>query len=214
MDSVTCHFDQIADKYDFFKRKNWYYYMNLKLLLKKLSSKNSDILDYGCGTGDILNFLNPKYGFGYDRSVKMLLIAKKKYPELNFGKTIPDKKFDLVIMTDVIEHFRDIKTEIDTAEKHMNKNSKLIITMANPIWEWLLLVAEKLNLKMPEGQHNRVSAKEILNLSRSSNLKLIKHDYDLLMPVYIPLLTKFINRNLSKLFKKLSFIEYLVFEKT
>ena len=214
MDSVTCHFDQIADKYDFFKRKNWYYYMNLKLLLKKLSSKNSDILDYGCGTGDILNFLNPKYGFGYDRSVKMLLIAKKKYPELNFGKTIPNKKFDLVIMTDVIEHFRDIKTELDTAEKHMNKNSKLIITMANPMWEWLLLVAEKLNLKMPEGQHNRVSAKEIINLSRSSNLKLIKHDYDLLMPVYIPLFTKFINRNLSKLFKKLSFIEYLAFEKT
>ena len=214
MDSVTCHFDQIADKYDFFKRKNWYYYTNLKLLLKKLSSKNSDILDYGCGTGDILNFLNPKYGFGYDRSVKMLLIAKKKYPELNFGKTIPNKKFDLVIMTDVIEHFRDIKTELDTAEKHMNKNSKLIITMANPMWEWLLLVAEKLNLKMPEGQHNRVSAKEIINLSRSSNLKLIKHDYDLLMPVYIPLFTKFINRNLSKLFKKLSFIEYLAFEKT
>ena len=151
MDSITCHFDQIADKYDFFKRKNWYYYTNLKLLLKKLSSKNSDILDYGCGTGDILNFLNPKYGFGYDRSVKMLLIAKKKYPELNFGKTIPNKKFDLVIMTDVIEHFRDIKTELDTAEKHMNKNSKLIITMANPMWEWLLLVAEKLNLKMPEG---------------------------------------------------------------
>lgn len=214
MDSVTCHFDQIADKYDFFKRKNWYYYTNLKLLLKKLSSKNSDILDYGCGTGDILNFLNPKYGFGYDKSIKMLLIAKKKYPELNFGKTIPNKKFDLVIMTDVIEHFRDIKTELDTAEKHMNKNSKLIITMANPMWEWLLFVAEKLNLKMPEGQHNRVSAKEIINLSRSSNLKLIKHDYDLLMPVYIPLFTKFINRNLSKLFKKLSFIEYLVFEKT
>ena len=214
MDSITCHFDQIADKYDFFKRKNWYYYTNLKLLLKKLSSRNSDILDYGCGTGDVLNFLNPKYGFGYDRSVKMLLIAKKKYPELNFGKTIPNKKFDLVIMTDVIEHFRDIKTELDTAEKHMNKNSKLIITMANPMWEWLLLVAEKLNLKMPEGQHNRVSAKEIINLSRSSNLKLIKHDYDLLMPVYIPLFTKFINRNLSKLFKKLSFIEYLVFEKT
>lgn len=213
MDSVTCHFDQIADKYDFFKRKNWYYYTNLKLLLKKLSLKNLDILDYGCGTGDILNFLNPKYGFGYDKSIKMLLIAKKKYPELNFGKTIPNKKFDLVIMTDVIEHFRDIKTELDTAEKHMNKNSKLIITMANPIWEWLLFVAEKLNLKMPEGQHNRVSAKEIINLARSSNLKLIKHDYDLLMPVYIPILTKFINRNLSKLLKKFSFIEYLVFEK-
>ncbi len=62
----------------------------------------------------------------------------------------------------------------------MNKNTKLILYMANPTWEPLLLLLEKLKLKMPEGQHQRISEQEILVLFKKNHLQVLRKQ------VYLP----------------------------
>jgi len=69
--SSESHFDKIAKDYDFYKKKNWYYYKNLKrVLLGNIpNTENKSVLEIGCGTGDMISSLNPKYGLGTDISI-------------------------------------------------------------------------------------------------------------------------------------------------
>jgi hypothetical protein len=85
--------------------------------------------------------------------------------------------------------------------------------MANPLWEPLLMMAEKLRLKMPEGPHKRVLFNDLRIMIEDLGMKIEKHDYKLLVPIRIPLITDFANKYLEKYLKKLAFIEYVIITK-
>lgn len=213
--TIVNHFNKIAKDYDYYKHKNKFYYDNLKTLLRDLIPKNSTVFEFGCGTGDLIAFLNPTSGVGYDPSIEMIKIARQKQTKQNikFTTTLPTNKFDCIFLSDVIEHLENPKGEFKKINNILNKNGKLIITMANPLWESILMIGEKVGYKMPEGPHNRIRYKDIELLVNSLGLKIIKHDYKLLIPIYIPLLTNFVNNYFEKYLKKLCFIEYFVIKK-
>ena len=108
---VLNHFNNIAKDYDYYKQKNKFYYSNLKSLLRDLISKNSSVLEFGCGTGDLIASLNSTSGVGYDPSVEMIKIAKKKHNKIKFVTKLPQNKFDYVYMSDVVEHLDNPKQE-------------------------------------------------------------------------------------------------------
>ncbi|HKC04972.1 MAG TPA: class I SAM-dependent methyltransferase [Patescibacteria group bacterium] len=210
---VEKHFDKIAVTYDKGKNKYSFYYNNLKKLLYFLIPRDKKVLEIGCGTGDLLAGLRPKYGYGFDISSKMIEIAKQKYQKskkLRFSTKWPDTWFDYVFMSDVIEHLENPQSEFKRIVKLMNSKTVFIITMANPIWESLLIFWEKMGWKMKEGKHRRIDYKEIKTKVERSGLKIIKHDYKLLIPVQIPFVTTLANKYLERPFKKFAFIEYIV----
>lgn len=209
--TVERHFDKVAKSYDPGKTKYSYYYENLKILLGSLIPKEQKVLEVGCGTGDLLVSLNPKYGYGMDISPQMINIATVKYGEeksLKFSTILPSDNFEYIFMSDVIEHLEKPLDTFNQIAKLMDKNSKFVITMANPIWEPLLLIWERLGWKMKEGPHKRIRYKDIMILSEKAEMKVVKHDYKLLLPIKIPFITEFANKYLEKVFKKLCFIEY------
>lgn len=225
--SVEKHFNKVAGDYDYYKKKNSFYYDNLKRLLGSLIPPNKNVFEFGCGTGDLLVSLNPKVGYGFDISDKMIKIAKSKYDSqknLHFFHQSPftihqppstnHHPLDFVFLSDVIEHLDDPRKELTGLSKLMNKNTKLIVTMANPIWEPVLMIAERLKLKMPEGPHKRLAFNDLRLILNDLGMKIVKHDYKLLIPVQIPLVTNFANKYLEKQFRKLCFIEYLVIKKS
>lgn len=220
MSEVRKHFDEIAQKYDSYKIKNKFYYDNLKRLLSQFIPTRKNILEVGCGTGELLYFLKPKVGYGIDISSQMIKIAKTKYKNsknLHFStkkvSNFKNKIVEYILLSDVTEHLEEPGKMISDISKIMTGETKLIITMANPAWEPLLLIWEKLSLKMPEGKHKRLSYVDIKNLIEKSGLKIDSHDYYLLIPIKLPLITYLANRYLEKLFKKYAFIEYLVAKK-
>ena len=205
------HFDKIAGQYDYYKSKNSFYYTNLKRLLSNLIPRDKKVFEVGCGTGDLLNHLQPKRGYGFDISREMVLISSSKFLNskyLTFSTEWPKEKFDYIFMSDVIEHLENPKDTFKKISILMNKDTIFICTMANPVWEPVLMVAEKLGLKMPEGPHKRVAYEDLRIMIQNLGMRITKHDYKLLIPVEIPLFTKFANRYLEKYFKKLAFIEY------
>ena len=52
--------------------------------LKEIIPEKSNILELGCGNGQLLASLKPNYGLGIDFSKKLVKEAKKKYHKLNF----------------------------------------------------------------------------------------------------------------------------------
>jgi len=209
------HFDKVAKNYDYYKNKNSFYYENLKKLLAELIPKNKIVLEFGCGTGDLLASLRPKNGYGMDISGQMILIAKDKYQNLknlHFSTKLPSdiyhQPLEYIFMSDVIEHLDNPNETFLKIRELMNKETIFICTMANPFWEPVLMIAEKLGLKMPEGPHHRLKISDLRFMINEAGMKIIKHDYKLLMPIKIPLLTNFANKYLEKYLKKFAFIEY------
>jgi len=215
--SIERHFDKVALSYDSGKEKYSYYYTNLKKLLLGLIGKNKDVFEFGCGTGELLHSLKLKYGYGFDISSEMVSIAKSKFKNsdnLIFSTDFPKKQFDYIFLSDVIEHLEKPLETFKKLSGLMHKDSKLVLTMANPVWEPMLMFWEKMGWKMPEGPHKRIVFEDLKDVVHSSGMKIVKHDYTLLMPVKIPVVTNFANKYLEKTLRRLCFIEYLVIKKS
>jgi len=217
-DDITRHFDMIADNYDEYKKKNNYYYEILKKLYLELipEAKSKRILEIGCGTGNLISFLRPKQGIGIDVSKQMIRIAKEKHRDIDFKVMSAeflelDGMFDYIFLADVIEHLSNLNLAFRNMNKISDKDSIIIITAANTLWEPILLLAEKLGLKMPEGPHNRPSYKQFAKILDQNNFKVIKRGYRFLIPKRLPII-----HNINKVFYKiplvrcLGMIEYLV----
>lgn len=184
---VVEHFNSIAKDYDVYKKRNlFFYYSTLKNSIKKIVPEGSSVLDYGCGTGEILDFLSPKVGVGYDPSVEMIKIASKKYKQslakYEFGKRLKfvnstqkiRGNFDYIILTDVIEHIADPTAEFKRIYALMNKNTKFVVSFVDNTWDFIPQILEKLKLKMPEGPHKRVSIKEIIEITKKTGFSIIR----------------------------------------
>lgn len=180
------HFNTIARDYDRYKKQNSLYYHTLKRgIASFITKKNLSILDIGCGTGEILHFLSPRHGIGIDHSKEMINIATQKYKKhknLSFQVFDIEKhafhgRFDFILFIDVIEHTLFKNKAIENIQRSMSQNCTLIISMANPLWEPLLLLLEKLHLKMPEGPHTRLSEKECIVLFKKNHLTIVQKKY-------------------------------------
>lgn len=140
------------------------------------------MLDIGCGTGYILDFLPDIEYFGYDLSLKYIKSAKKKYghkahficAEVSKLNIKNPGTYDYVIASGVLHHLNDEECKLlfDTALIALKPNGKLItldgcfIPNQNKI--------SKLFLKLDRGNFVRTE-KEYLELSKKS-FKNVKSD--------------------------------------
>ena len=76
--------DKLAKNRDKWIKKNSYFYSNDHSYMSFLVGKGARVIELGCGTGQLLNSLNPSYGVGVDISANMVSIAQKNYPNLEF----------------------------------------------------------------------------------------------------------------------------------
>jgi 2-polyprenyl-3-methyl-5-hydroxy-6-metoxy-1,4-benzoquinol methylase len=95
------------------------------------------ILDYGSGTGGLLKELK-HYGNssndvleGIEYSKSARVEANKNFGDDVFHKTIPNKKYQLITMIEVIEHLTQPWIDLDLILSHMEKNGELLITTPN-----------------------------------------------------------------------------------
>lgn len=192
---VASHFDSIAKKYDQYKRQNPYYYSAIKRFLKSLVPSGKKILDFGSGTGEILAYLSPSWGVGYDISPKMVQIAQSKYKSkrnLGFVTSLNQISgtFDYILMVDVVEHLAEPRKAFEGLKKFMNEDTYLIVFFVDSFWEPLLWILEKLGLKMPEGPHKRLLTDEVIKIGEQAGLTSIKTQrVKIIEPIPFPLIS-------------------------
>ncbi len=194
MINAETHFDTIAREYDYWKNKNAYYYRNLIALYRSLIPMGSSVLEIGCGTGDILTKLGVREGKGIDVSHEMIEIARKKHAdkkEVTFAREdIHDSnttyQMEYIFLADVLEHVHDVPRFLSQLARRISPRTKVIVSLANPIWEPLLMLTEKLGMKMPEGPHHRHPIPELEILFVQAGLKIEKKGFRLLIPKDMP----------------------------
>jgi ubiquinone/menaquinone biosynthesis C-methylase UbiE len=221
---VQAHFDAIAPRYDSFKNRNWYYYSTLKELLRQTVGTSRNVLEVGCGTGEILAALEIQNGIGLDISEAMIARAKEKFADVGrlifVAGTLETLKmdradYDCILLVDVIEHLESLSKTVQHLRRISEPSTRVVVSMANPSWEPLLMLIERLGLKMPEGPHWRISSKQLIAEFRRFGFDLKLKKRYLHLPVYVPFLSSAINRMLSltPLIKQSGLIEILVFQR-
>ena len=91
----------------------------------------------------------------------------------------------------------------------------MLISTANPLWDPVLKIAEKLGQKMPEGEHNFVPNCDLINFLRLRGFRLINSGTAMLLPKRIPAVSGWINRLAPRLpvLKRFCVIQTIVAEK-
>jgi 2-polyprenyl-3-methyl-5-hydroxy-6-metoxy-1,4-benzoquinol methylase len=217
---VEKHFDSIADKYDYFKKRNWYYYQNLKKLYRELVLPQQKVLEIGCGTGDLISSVEAQDAFGIDISSEMIRIARKKHSNVNFQtSTIENYKtdmvFDCIFLADVIEHLENVSSAVQSLKPLCHNSTKIIFSYANPFWEPILWILEKLSLKMPEGPHYRIPFHKFKKILSNNDFDPIERGWRLLFPAYIPVFSRLINNYFFHIpiLKRFGLLEYIIIKK-
>ncbi len=211
------YFDSIAENRDKWKNKGKYYHKDIEKLAKFLIPENASVLEIGCATGDILAYLNPKNNLGIDLSEKMVNVAKRKYPHLNFEVMDTENlslngKYDYIIMSDVVGFLEDIQKSFLNVKKISHNESRFLITYYNYLWEPVVRFAEFFGFKMKAPIHNWLSDNDVENLLYLSGFEIVKRGERLLFPKYIPLFSAFCNKYLAKMpfVRKLCLVKYVV----
>lgn len=172
------------------------------------------VLVIGCGTGELLGALQPKRGVGIDLSSAMIEVARQQYPRYEFHEMDAEEldlneKFDVVILADVIGYFEDIQKAFVRLRNVCHEQTRVMIMYYNIFWRFPLQTAEKMKLKMTQPISAWLELEDIGNLLHLAGFEIIRKNYKILCPVYIPLLASFCNYFLANmpLFWKLSLVE-------
>jgi SAM-dependent methyltransferase len=197
-EKVKSHFTTIAAEYDYWKKKNSYYYSSIKDFFRSNIPTGSRVIEFGCATGEILAHCRPANGLGLDLCADLIERAKAKFPQYGFQvqdveKFVSDEKFDYCIMADLLDHITDIPAVIGNAYNSLNPGGKLAISTINPLWNPVFALLEKLRLKMPEGPHCFIPNRYLEFFCRMAGFEVISKGSLLFIPVRIPLLSGFLN---------------------
>ena len=119
------------------QKKHWWYISRRKIffyLLRNLKQKKMKILDYGCGVGSNISVLKmiSKNIEVYDYNKNIL----KQVIKINKIKAYKkNNKYDLILLTDVLEHVKKDKNLFDKLSRQLNKNGHMFLTV--PAFQFL-----------------------------------------------------------------------------
>ena len=204
--TIIKHFDGLAkDRMKWIKKSVGFYSEDI-IAMKEIVPEGSKILEVGCGTGHLLNSLEPSYGVGIDISSKMIACAKSNYENLEFINADIEKKnslsslnevFDFIIISDTIGYFSDIEKTFSYFHKFCNSDTRIIVAYYSPFWEPLLNISAYLKLKMPELAKTLLNETDISNLLSSANLQTVKKQKKIIFPFKLFGVGRFLNRYLA-----------------
>lgn len=142
------------DQEDFFKRL---------MIIKKYSKNKGSVLDIGCSVGTFLHCCE-RFGFkeiyGTDLNEKTNKVCQNKY-NYPVGPNLPNKRFDLINLSDVIEHLYNPKEFLLKIRNNLDDGGIIVITtpnINNPI-------NKIVNIKPEEHQYyfNKKTLSKLLN---------------------------------------------------
>ncbi|MDO9512824.1 MAG: class I SAM-dependent methyltransferase [Bacteroidales bacterium] len=111
--------------------------INLRLKFDQLRRLGSglEILDYGCGTGEFLDFCKSQgfYVSGYEPNSKAGLLTSKRgitMVELNdIQKAV--RKYDIISLWHVLEHIPDLNSTVEMLKRNLRPEGRILIAVPN-----------------------------------------------------------------------------------
>ncbi len=206
-EAMRARFDRLAATRDAWSARNAYFHQTDQAYLRFLVPQGARVLVVGCGTGDIVAAFDPGCVVGLDFSAAMIEIARRRHPQHAFHVgdiEAPDSldidgQFDAIILPGTIGFLSDCQAALEHLHRWCSPATRLIVAYHSRVWEPFLQLAERLGLKMPEGQQNWLSTRDIMNLFELSEFEAIRREWRQLLPRRLGGIGPMINRFLAPL---------------
>jgi glycosyltransferase involved in cell wall biosynthesis/SAM-dependent methyltransferase len=220
-------FDRLAPERAAWRARNHYYYEAIERLARAIIPPGAQVLELGCGIGDLLAAVRPSLGVGIDLSEGMVQVAQARHgtgrqphppraPDAGAVAGQPEPcrllfvcgdahalplrtTFDYVICSDLLGHLEDIQLVLARLHDVCTPQTKVLITYWNFVWQGVLALAERLGLKMPQRQENWLGRADVENLLLLTDFATLERGVALLCPKPVPLLAPALNRGLLRL---------------
>ncbi len=211
------HWDAVASRLSSWSGLGGYYNRRIAQVYQFLIPPGSRVLEVGCGSGDLLASLQPKYGVGIDISGGMIERANKLHPDITYIKSdLTDIKledqFDFIIFSDTVNDLWDVQSSMEKAHELLAPSGRIILNFYSRLWELPLKLAEALHLAKPTLLQNWLTIEDANNLLHLADFETIRYFHEVLLPLPIPLLAPLCNRFLVKLwpFSSLGMTQFIV----
>ncbi len=193
------HWDTVAEKLESWRGWGEYYRKRIAQVFKFNIPSDQNVLEIGCGNGDLLATLQPKFGLGLDISPKMVSLAKRLHPHLNFVRADAlefrsQRKFDAVVISDTVNDVWDVQAIFENAHRHLKADGRLVLNFYSRLWEWPINLAALLGVAKPTLLQNWLTVEDIFNLLNLSGFEWVRTWEEVLLPFRIPLLTPLCNK--------------------
>ena len=154
----------------------------IQKFLQKHVTKKITILDYGAGSGVNIKMLS-KFGdvdiFEPHKETAEYLIKKFKGKKYKVLKKKTNKKYDLIVLADVLEHIKNDKKKIKQLSMNLKKNGKILITV--PAYKALFTKKDII-----VGHYRRYKINEIKDIFRDFEIKKLSYfNFFLFLPISI-----------------------------
>jgi len=209
--------DATADRRERYINANRYYYGALRDLITFLVESDKRVLSLPCDIGQYLEWVRPTRGVGIDNSVRLVEIAQQRNPQFTFQVGSPEETrlnqtFDYILVVNGVNKFFDIQATFAGLRRNCESQTRVVVVFYNFLWQSLVVLAEKLGLKMPEPPQNWLSSRDVAGMLRLEGFEVVRKYSTILMPVYIPMVSWLLNRVIARLpgFHRLCFVQALV----
>lgn len=122
---------------------------------------------------------------------------------------IGDRRFDVIVLSNVIGYWDDIQARLQGIRPLCHAGTRLMITHYSALWQPTIVLMEKLGLKRKQPLAAWLAPEDIENLLELAGFDVVRKNFKILCPIYIPLIAEFCNYILANLpfFWKLSLLE-------
>ena len=198
------YWEAFAARFERWQRTRGYYLKRLAEVYSFLIPPGMKVLEIGCGNGDLLAAVKPSHGTGVDFSPSMLRWARERHPEFTFIEADAHsfglgETFEYIILSDLLNDLMDVQTTLERVARHCTPETRVLINIHSNLWQLPRRWAEWTGLAKRQLQQNWLTPGDLTNLLYLSGFEVIRISPEVLSPFWIPLLSRFANRYLVKI---------------
>ena len=187
-------------------RTSRFFHSQVNHLVASQVSKGSSIIDIGSSVGSTLAACQPFCGVGIESNaqlVERISISDDKIKFIcNSVEQISESPItnpDYIIMSLLLDEVADVSAVLTNVSGWCSSSTRLVVVTYNRIWRPLLSLAELLRMKSTGTLENYVPFDQVVNLFELAGFEITRSTDGVLLPLYIPLLSKVLNRWIAPL---------------
>ena len=197
------YFEAAAKNWRKYRRKRSYYWNSITDYVGYYIHPDNSVLEIGCGTGELIAAVNGSRKVGIDFCESLIQQAREAHPQgvdfyvMEAENITLDERFDVIVLSNLVGFLDDIELVMRQLRKVCHERTRIIVTSYNRLWEPLIRFAEAIGIKRRTPQQNWISYADLSNILYLSGFEVYRHNSNMLCPIYIPLLSRFLNKVVS-----------------
>jgi hypothetical protein len=177
-----------------FLSSKYFYECHKKEISKYISEKK-----------EYLTIFNDNSNVEKDLFEELLIVSSEKSIEDAIVSYSSDKKYDLIVLTDIFELSEDIYSSLKSLRKFLKEDGLVVLSSINPAWHFLINIFEKIGLKTSSNILSYIKPSKIENILKAANYQKIKNYNRVFVPFKLFGLGKIINYMMYIFFPFLNF---------